>query len=169
MQERRRMLSYIEQEDIPSSATEITSDNYGTVYGNVCYIPLNGQYDVNGAGASATNMEFQSQNNQQSLHIISLNDIPVYNISSNNTYISAHMPTKFDINYIEYTPLEFNVNSYWYGFPFGNNDRYTYRMPFIYPEDTILYVKVKFDRNVTVSFHFDYMISWFQPIYIDNE
>ena len=168
---RRSLLNLYTKEDIPSNAIELNYDNQNTTFGNVIYIPLNGQKRTASLGGQERATVY-SYNNSTNVGVDSILGLNLTATSGDNKYFSLYLPEYYgnSYGYLPFT-IVFNGGNDITGnfvFPYGNQGSNPY-LRINYPEDTIYYIKVKFKINVRFSFNYSYQYNWFESIYIDTE
>lgn len=159
MQERRKLLSYIEQEDIPSSAVKVTKSNYTTVTGNVLYIPLNeAVYTSRTTDSSYSPQIYVTAASGSSL--LYLRKVDLLEFLGNNRDINSTIKIPFMVgsgSYYTYTSgrissrYSSSSEDIMYGpcIDYEGGSIYYSRLPL--PEDTIYFSKIKVNTIMKIA------------------
>lgn len=179
MQE-RRILTYIDKEDIPSSATELTSSNYSSIYGKVVYIPRNG-YTGTVTNSQDQSISFKIQPaqiysyTQYNSVIVSINNLTFTNnefrpyVSYMSTSGTVYLNTK-DSTYSYCNTMYVRISSGQGYLYFGMTLNGNASIPVFSEQDDIIYYdKVVFLLPVNITNVGSEVFTNYPPIYIDNE
>lgn len=177
MNEKRRVLyNTLTQEDIPSSAIELTSDNYTTVSGNVLYIPRNG---YNGTNYNTNSSDYMISINAgtSSNKIISIDDTrfditsiyapgqqsPSYNSIRLHGYVDPYM-------HLNEICVRYSSSYGFIGIGIGLLSDSNLSLPAVIKNNDVIYYDViKYTNTISMSSVGNKVFTNYPPIYIDTE